>query len=208
MSQLYWFHKGKKGRQLLGYGVMLLFLGSCSQQVIQHPPIPSERSVTSEEYLIGPEDIVEVMVWKNPDLSRVVNVRPDGKISLPLIGDIKAAGNTTPQLQEEITERLRSYYKELPPVSVIVQQVNSYAIYVLGEVKSPGKYVVKSGTTFLQAIALAGGFSEFASTNKILVRSVDGRDYKGTIKNVNYKEVIAGKKDNVFLNPGDTIIIP
>jgi polysaccharide export outer membrane protein len=170
--------------------------------------MPAEPPLTTEEYLIGPEDIIEVMVWKNPDLSRIVNVRPDGKISLPLIGDIKAAGNTAFHLQEEIAERLRSYYKDLPPVSVIVQQVNSYAIYILGEVKNPGKYVVKSGTTFLQAIALAGGFNPFAAKNRIIVRNTDIRDHKETIISVNYKQVLLGKKDNVLLRPGDTIIIP
>ena len=208
MSLFQCVQKVTTGRQLLACGVLLLFLSSCGQQVIQNPPAPTERPMTSEEYLIGAEDIVEVMVWKNADLSRVVNVRPDGKISLPLIGDVKAAGRTSVQLQEEITDRLKSYYKELPPVSVIVQQVNSYAIYVIGEVKSPGKYVVKSGTTFLQVIAMAGGFNEFAATSKILLRSTNVKDQKETIKNVNYKEVVSGKMNNVFLYPGDTIIIP
>jgi polysaccharide export outer membrane protein len=207
MQQFRWLQKVWRGARLVGYGA-LLFLGACSQQVVQHPPTPVERPATSEEYLIGPEDIIEVMVWKNADLSRVVNVRPDGKISLPLIGDIKAAGNTASHLQEEITARLTSYYKELPPVSVIVQQVNSYAIYILGEVRSPGRYVVKSGTTFLQAIALSGGFSDFAAKNKILLRSMNGKDNKETITNINYKEVILGNKGNVFLSPGDTIIVP
>jgi len=208
MSLYHWVQNVKTGRRLFACGVLLFSLCSCAQQVIQNPPAPTERPMTSEEYLIGAEDIVEVMVWKNADLSRVVNVRPDGKISLPLIGDVKAAGRTSVQLQEEITDRLKSYYKELPPVSVIVQQVNSYAIYVLGEVRSPGKYVVKSGTTFLQAIALAGGFNEFAATSKILVRSTSGKEQSETIKNVNYKQVISGRTNNMFLHPGDTIIIP
>jgi polysaccharide export outer membrane protein len=208
MALYQWGQNVHTGRRLFACGVLLLCLSSCGPQVIQNPPAPTERSLTSEEYLIGAEDIVEVMVWKNADLSRVVNVRPDGKISLSLIGDVTAAGRTSAQLQEEITDRLKSYYKELPPVSVIVQQVNSYAIYVLGAVRSPGKYVVKSGTTFLQAIALAGGFNEFAATRKILVRSTDIKDQKEIIRNVNYKEVVSGKTNNVFLNPGDTIIIP
>jgi len=208
MSLYHWVQNVKTGRRLFACGVLLFSLCSCAQQVIQNPPAPTERPLTSEEYLIGAEDIVEVMVWKNADLSRVVNVRPDGKISLPLIGEVKAAGRTSVQLQDEITDRLKSYYKELPPVSVIVQQVNSYAIYVIGEVKSPGKYVVKSGTTFLQVIAMAGGFNEFAATSKILLRSTNVKDQKETIKNVNYKEVVSGKMNNVFLYPGDTIIIP
>jgi polysaccharide export outer membrane protein len=208
MIQLVWLRTTSWGRQLLGASVILGLCSACSQPVLQNPPTPIELPVTTEEYLIGSEDVIEVMVWKNPDLSRVVNVRPDGKVSLPLIGDIKAAGRTATQLQDELTERLKAYYKELPPVSVIVQQVNSYAIYIVGEVKSPGKYVVKSGTTFLQAIALAGGFNEFAATKKILVRSIDSQALKETATSVNYKEVVTGRKNNIFLNPGDTIIVP
>lgn len=208
MLHRHWRPTIRRVCQLLEGSVICLALGACSQQIVQNPPAPSERPMTAEEYLIGPEDTIEVLVWKNPDLSRVVTVRPDGKFSLPLLGEVKAAGHTAAQLQEDITQRLQAYYKELPPVSVIVQQINSYSIFVLGEVKSPGKYVVKSGTTFLQAIALAGGFNDFASTSKILVRSTDNKEYKETIKNVSYKDVVTGRQHNIFLNPGDTIIIP
>ncbi len=123
-----------------------------------------------EDYQIGPEDVVEVMVWKNEDLSRVVSVRPDGKISLPLIGDLVAAGQTAEQLKASIAKSLKQYYKEPPQVSVIVQQVNSYVIYILGQVQTPGRYVVKSGTTFLQALSLAGGFTTYANTKRIVLR--------------------------------------
>jgi polysaccharide export outer membrane protein len=170
--------------------------------------LPVDDQDVSQDYLIGPEDVVEVMVWKNADLSRVVNVRPDGKISLPLIGDIQAAGYTALQLKDEITEQLNVYYKETPQVSVIVQQVNSYAIYILGEVRRPGKYVVKTGTTFLQAISLAGGFTEFASTNRILLkRKVDEKNLESSMS-VKYKAVISGVQRNIMLKSGDTIIIP
>jgi polysaccharide export outer membrane protein len=146
-------------------------------------------------------------VWKNADLSRVVTVRPDGKISLPLIGDVQAAGISAMQLNAEITERLKKYYKEPPQVSVIVQQVNSYAIYILGEVKSPGKYLVKSGTTFLQVITLAGGFTEFASKNKIMVRRKSGESSEA-IMSVRYGDIVAGEQRNVMMLPGDTILVP
>jgi polysaccharide export outer membrane protein len=162
----------------------------------------------TQDYLIGAEDIIEVMVWKNPDLSRVVNVRPDGRISLPLIGDVQAAGLTAIQLRDSISESLKNYYKQTPEVSVIVNQVNSYAIYVLGEVRTPGKYVVKSGTTFLQAVTLAGGFTDFASKSNILLRRRGIGDAQETAIGIAYKDVLVGKQSNILLKPGDTIIIP
>jgi polysaccharide export outer membrane protein len=150
---------------------------------------------------------VEVQVWKNPDLSRTVTVRPDGKISLPLIGDVQAAGQTAAQLTEAVTEKLKTYYKEPAQVTVIVTQVNSYAIYILGEVRGQGKHVVRSGTTFLQAISLAGGFTPFASTSKITLRR-RGADGKESAILIRYKDVLAGRQANLVLKPGDTIIVP
>ena len=97
----------------------------------------------SQDYLIGPEDVLEILVWKNADLSKVVNVRPDGKFSLPLIGDVQAAGLTTVQLTEQIIAKLMAYYNERPHVSIIVQQVNSNAFYILGEVRDPGRHIMK-----------------------------------------------------------------
>jgi polysaccharide export outer membrane protein len=198
----------KKYSYLVGCGIFLPLLFSCAQQSFQRSPVPVDDQGVSQDYLIGPEDVVEVMVWKNADLSRIVNVRPDGKISLPLIGDIQAAGYTALQLRDEITEQLNAYYKETPQVSVIVQQINSYAIYILGEVRNPGKYIVKTGTTFLQAISLAGGFTEFASKNKILLkRRIDESNSESSMY-VKYKEVISGVQRNILLKSGDTIIIP
>jgi polysaccharide export outer membrane protein len=200
--------RAKKFGYLVGYAIFLPLLFSCTQQSLQLSPIPVDDQGVSQDYLIGPEDVVEVMVWKNADLSRVVNVRPDGKISLPLIGDIQAAGYTALQLKDEITEQLNAYYKEAPQVSVIVQQINSYAIYILGEVRHPGKYTVKTGITFLQAISLAGGFTEFASTSRILLkRKVDENNAESSM-NVKYKAIISGMQKNILLKSGDTIIIP
>jgi len=198
----------KKYSYLVGCGIFLPLLFSCAQQTLQLSPIPVDDQGISQDYLIGSEDVIEVMVWKNADLSRVVNVRPDGKISLPLIGDIQAAGYTALQLKDRVTEQLNAYYKEPPQVSVIVQQINSYAIYILGEVRSPGKYIVKTGTTFLQAISLAGGFTEFASKNRILLkRKVDESNSESSM-NVKYKAIISGMQRNILLKSGDTIIIP
>jgi polysaccharide export outer membrane protein len=184
-------------------------MSSCSAPVAPSlTATPSgEEALPPQDYIIGSEDSVEVQVWKNPDLSRTVTVRPDGKISLPLIGDVQAAGQSAAQLTETVTEKLKAYYKEPPQVTVIVTQVNSYAIYVLGEVKGQGKQVVRSGTTFLQAISLVGGFTPFASKNKITLRR-RADDGKETVHRIRYKDVLAGQQANLILKPGDTIIVP
>lgn len=171
--------------------------------------VGAQAKAPSQDYLIGPEDVLEILVWKNADLSRVVNVRPDGKFSLPLIGDVQAAGRTTVQLAEQIIEKLMAYYKERPHVSIVVQQVNSYAFYILGEVRNPGRHIMKGGATILQGITLAGGFTEFASTNKILLLRIENSNNNKEIRmKVRYKDIISGKQDNILLKPGDTIIVP
>ena len=182
---------------------------ACTPTLMDLPDATSDSLETLDQqtYRIGTEDVLEVMVWKNPDLSREVSVRPDGKFSLPLLGEVRASGRTVPDVTAEISERLQVYYKEPPKVSVIVQQVNSHAIYVMGSVGQPGKYVVKTGTTFLQALALAGGLTEFAAPNKIVLRrhGTNGEDQAFRIR---YKEVVAGRANNVMMQPGDTVIVP
>ena len=167
----------------------------------------------SAGFPLGPEDVLEIVVWRNPDLSRVgVVVRPDGKISLPLIGDVQAAGVTAEHLAEEITARYKEY-KENPAVSVSVSEVNSYNVFVVGEVNAPGKYPLKSYATVLQAISLAGGFSQFAAENGMqVVRST--RDEEGNIQEiripVQYDALLSpeGSNYNFVLHPGDTIVVP
>jgi polysaccharide export outer membrane protein len=188
-------------------------LVSCAKSSMQASLTSADGSADrflSEDYQIGPEDVLEVLVWKNDALSKTVNVRPDGKISLPLIGDVAAAGLSPGQVREQILEKLQEYYKEPPPVSVIVQQAKSYVIYILGEVKNPAQYVVKRGTTILQAVALAGGFTPFASTNGIVVlRRENNNNDQSRIK-IRYKDIISGSdlSSNIILKPGDTIIVP
>jgi polysaccharide biosynthesis/export protein len=160
------------------------------------------------DYKIGPEDVLDISVWKNADLSKTVTVRPDGKISLPLIGDLEAAGHTAAQLKEEIVVRLKKY-QETAVVSVIVQAVNSYRVFVVGEVKTPGPYLLKTRTTVLQAIAMAGGFTQFASKNKmVLVRPKgDGSDER---IRVSFDDLVYGgdRQENLILKAGDTIFVP
>ena len=188
--------------------VIMALQSACAPQRVGSPALPqATASAPLGEYRFGPEDVVEIIVWKNPDLTREVTVRPDGKISLPLVGDVHAAGFTAEELSAAITQELNGYYKEQPEVSAIVKQVNSSFIYVLGEVESQGKFELRNGTTLLQAIALAGGFSEFASRNELIVRRkmADGEEVTLGFR---YKDIIAGREKNIELKPGDTIVVP
>ncbi len=161
-------------------------------------------------YVIGPEDVLDISVWKNADISRVVTVRPDGRISLPLIGDVEAAGLTPGELRESIITSLKEY-QESAVASVIVNEVNSYRIFILGEVANPGTFLMKRRTTVLQAIAIAGGFNQYASRNKmVVVREGDGASGEQRIA-VRFDDLVkAGGKGtkNLILEPGDTIFVP
>lgn len=165
--------------------------------------------IVTETYIIGPEDVLEITVWRNADLSKVVTVRPDGKVSLPLIGDVEAVGKSAGQLAELIASRLKEY-KENPQVSIVVQQVNSYAIYVLGEIARPGKFPLKSKTTLLQAITLAGGFTPNAARNKLVVFRFGDKGQKDIKIKASYDDIILrdSSPQNIELKPGDTIVVP
>jgi polysaccharide biosynthesis/export protein len=165
--------------------------------------------IVTPDYIIGPEDVLEITVWKNSDLSKQVQVRPDGRISLPLVGDVSAVGRTATQLTVDIATRLRSYM-ENPTVSIVVKEVNSYAIYVLGEVIAPGKYPLKSKTTLLQAITVAHGFTPVAARNKIVVFRF-GKDGEALTKiKASYDDIVLrdGSSQNIELKPGDQIVVP
>jgi len=161
----------------------------------------------SEGYVIGQGDVLEVFVWRNEQLSRQVTVRPDGEISLPLIQDIQAEGLTANQLKDQITRIFRQYVQN-PTVAVIVSQINSYKISVLGKVTKPGVYPITTKTTLLEAISIAGGFTEWANQRKITVIRNEG-GLKKKIR-INYKKIVSGKdpSQNIILNRNDTIIVP
>jgi polysaccharide export outer membrane protein len=127
-----------------------------------------EQAPSSASYVVGPEDVLDVFVWKEPDLSTSVVIRPDGMITLPLAGDLQAAGATPAQLGEEIADRLKQYI-DRPLVTVVVKQINSPKISVLGEVRRPGRYLLLQSTSVLDAIAMGGGFTEFASRDFVVV---------------------------------------
>lgn len=185
----------------------LLMASGCLKPDPIIPPGPPE-----EGFVLGPEDIIDVVVWKNPDLSREVVIRPDGKISLPLIGDVLASGFTADQLASDIAERFKAY-KENPSVSVNVVAVNSYYVFMVGEFGRPGKLQFKTYTTLLQAISLAGGFSQFASRNDMtIVRNlvnVDGKIKELRIP-IRYDDLVSddGGVYNITLLSGDTVIVP
>jgi polysaccharide biosynthesis/export protein len=160
----------------------------------------------SAAYQIGPEDLLDISVWKNVELSRVVPVRPDGKVSLPLVNDIQAAGLTPTELRDRITTKLAEYIPA-PEVSVMVREVHSRKVAVVGAVKMPGRYEMKSPMTVLEAIALAQGLSDFASRDRIVVlREVNG---KTTEIPFNYRKIgDNGSQQNFFLRPGDIVVVP
>jgi polysaccharide biosynthesis/export protein len=160
-------------------------------------------SVDPYKYLIGAEDVLHVLVWREPDLTGDTVVRPDGKISLPLIGELQAAGLTPDQLGKDVTAALTKLINT-PEVTVSLLAVNSKKYYIDGEVSKPGEYLLVTPTTILEALSQAGGFREFAKTSKI--RVLRGTD---TLK-FNYKEVSHGKKmeQNILLESGDHIIVP
>ena len=190
---------------------ILVFLSYCiiplSTSYAQEKNILRRCFNLSEEYIIGPEDVIEVVAWNDASISRTVIVRPDGKISLPLIDDIKAAGLTAEELMLILTARFREFVGN-PDLTVIISEINSWKIYLHGEIVSPGLYHIKSNTTILQAIALAGGLSEWAKQDKIKVISTN--DVETEIKTVNYGKIVDGKDldQNIVLKPGDTIIVP
>lgn len=165
--------------------------------------------IVTTEYIIGPEDVLEISVWRNADLSKTVSVRPDGRISLPLVGDVIAVGKTGTQLADIISQKLKEY-KENPQVSIVVREVNSYSIYVLGEVARPAKYPLKSKTTLLQAITLSGGFNPAAARNKIVVFRFGVNGEKDIKIKASYDDIILrdGSAQNIVLAPGDTIVVP
>lgn len=164
------------------------------------------RLVGPEPFRIGPEDILDVQVWKNTDLSRVVPVRPDGMISLPLVNDIQAAGLTPVELRQQITQRLSEFIPS-PEVSVIVREVHSVKVAVLGNVKMPGHYEVNSPSTVLELIARAQGLTEFADRGRIVVLRQNGA---GTARiPFNYRKVAQDSdQDNFYVRPGDIIVVP
>lgn len=175
--------------------------------------VPQEREYeTPSEFLLGPEDVLEIAVWKNQDLTKTVAIRPDGLISMPIVGDIQAAGLSANELAQRIGDRLKQFVQN-PAVSVNVKELNSYTVYVMGEVAKPGKFQLKSYVTVLQAISMAGGFTEYAKKSKLqVVRIKPNGNHKLHESHIpiRYDELVAGKSEsgNIVLLAGDTVLVP
>ena len=164
-------------------------------------------AATDADYVIGPQDVVRIDVWKEPEISRTIPVRPDGKISLPLLNDIQASGLTALQLGKAIRDGLTKYLTN-PEVTVTVTEINSRRVYITGEVARAGAFPLLPNMTVLQALSSAGGFTQFAKTKGIYVlRNEAGKQVKLPF---NYKEVVKGKNqdENILLQPGDVIVVP
>jgi len=169
---------------------------------------PSEQTLPMlDAYRIGPEDTLQIVVWKNEAMSRTVPVRPDGMISLPLLNDVQAAGLTPMELRDVLMKKLTEYMP-VPEVSVILTDVRSFKVSVIGEVKTPGRYELKSQATVLDLLAQAGGFNEFAARNRIVILRPEGK----TMKRIpfNYNKVISagGESENFYLRPRDIVLVP
>jgi polysaccharide export outer membrane protein len=178
------------------------------------PSVPPPAAVAAPagvtpptDYVIGPDDQLTIMFWREKDMSADVIVRPDGKITLPLLNEVLAAGLTPEQLRLKVTDEAKRYVEE-PNATVVVRQINSRKVFINGQVGKGGPYPLSSTMTVLQLISMAGGLNEYAKASKIsILRTENGKPLRFTF---NYKEVIEGKnlKQNIELKPGDTVIVP
>jgi polysaccharide export outer membrane protein len=191
--------------------VLFIFMGTCAITYADEDKTTALAkkgqgavSADSDQYVIGPEDVLLIYVWKEESITKTVPVRIDGKISLPLIDDIQAAGLTPLQLKKALMEKLKGFVDN-PTVTVTVMEANSYKVYVSGEVKSPGVVRFRDEMTLIKLIIAVGGFTEWANQKKILIITKE----KGVVKRitVNYKKIIEGDEADIIINRGDTVII-
>jgi polysaccharide export outer membrane protein len=195
---------------MLALSLLLILFPALVQSQERKDNIPAQKTqgevaTDSDTYIIGPEDVLHIYVWKEEPLSKTVPVRMDGKISLPLVDDIQAADLTPLQLKEVIIKKLKGFIDN-PTVSVTVMEANSFKVYVAGEVKTPGAVKLRSETSLVQLMTMVGGFTDWADKKKILII----RKEKGAEKRmkVNYKKIIDGKEPDVTIKRGDMVIVP
>ena len=213
-------YMGKREKKNLGrcfwigmttLSILLLFCSFAysqkDQAVLQQKKAQAEVAADSNEYVIGPEDVLYIHVWKEGDLSRMAPVRMDGKISLPLIDDVKAEGLTPMQLKGVLIKKFQDFI-DVPNISVMVMEANSFKVFISGQVRSPGVLRLRNETNILQLLVMVGGFTEWANQKKILIiRKENGQDKRIL---VNYKKIVDGSDSasNYVLKPNDTIIVP
>ena len=195
---------------MLALSLLLILFPALVQSQERKDNVPAQKTqgevaTDSDTYIIGPEDVLHIYVWKEEPLSKTVPVRMDGKISLPLVDDIQAADLTPLQLKEVIIKKLKGFIDN-PTVSVTVMEANSFKVYVAGEVKIPGVVKLRSETSLVQIMSMAGGFTDWADQKKILII----RKEKGAEKRikVNYKRIIDGKDPDVTIKRGDMVVVP
>ena len=196
-------------KKFLAWSLAVAFLAGTAgcQYFRAEEPLPGSATTVPGEYRVGPSDVLGISIWRQPDLSLGgVPVRPDGKISIPLAGEIEVAGLTALEINEVVTERLKEYVAE-PQVTIMVVQVNYPVVFIIGEVNRPGPIPIRQNTTMLQAISLAGGFTTFADRDDIhIVRREGGRNYRIPF---DYEDAIKAKEGNedLYVRPGDVIVV-
>jgi polysaccharide export outer membrane protein len=170
-------------------------------------PAFAQAPVQDSSYKIGPNDVLNIFVWKEAELTRDVTVMPDGKITYPLIGEIMAQGQTASELKKAIADKLQNFVTA-PEVTVIVKESRSQVVYAIGKLTRPGPIALAPGMTVMQALSAAGGFAEWADQKNILIVRREGG--KETQLRFNFKEFTAGEKleQNILLKPGDTLVVP
>jgi len=211
--------RGWKMKKLMSFGIIgigLLLIGhslafsqteKAEKETLLKKQAQAEVVADSENYIIGSEDILYIHIWKEEHLSRTVPVRRDGIISLPLVDEIKAEGLTPLQLKEILAQRFKEFIGD-PNITVMVMEANSFKVYLSGQIRNPGVYRLRSETSLLQIISMAGGFTDWANQKKILIiRKEGGKEKRIT---VNYKKIVKGEDpgSNIILKAGDTIIVP
>jgi len=174
----------------------------------QHAYASAAAAIPAPNYVIGPDDVLSVVFWRDKDMSCDVVVRPDGKISLPLVNDIQAGGLTPSELRDAVNAAARRFVEE-PSVTVVVKQINSRKVFITGQIEKPGPYAINGPTTVVQLISVAGGLKEFTDGKRILIMRTD-KAGRQVARVFNYREVLAGKnlEQNIELQPGDTVVVP
>jgi polysaccharide biosynthesis/export protein len=187
---------------------LVLIVAGTLLQADTDKPAAAARSADSTGYVIQPNDILEIFVWKEPDLSRKVLVRPDGRISFPLVQDLKASGMTPTELKDKVQGELAQFIQS-PNVTVIVDTIQHYKIFVVGKVQNPGSFIIEKPISVLQALTLAGGFQQFANESGVtIIRSGEGNRH--LVFDFNYKDVVRGRgsNQNIRLQSGDVVVVP
>jgi polysaccharide export outer membrane protein len=194
-------------KKRISYYVAFFLLTMIILLVVHEHFAQARQGLSSPLFALGPEDILEISVWKDEALTKQVVVRPDGWISFPLIGDIQAAGRTVEELRQEIQTRIKTYVPDAP-VTVMVMKVGSPKVYVVGKVAKPGVYIMGEPMRVMQVLAVAGGATPFADKNSILI--IREENNKQVVYKFNYDKVSKGKEleQNINLKPGDTVVVP